>query len=158
MIVVSDTTPINYLLLLKKEHILPDLFSRVIVPGQVLREMMHPEAPKIVRAWASSPAGWIDIKEPAFPKPIPGLDAGENAAINIGVECNVDAILIDDRRGIKEAAHLGLNSITLFALFELASMKRLIHFEGTIAALAETSYYMPPQTVIDDYLERNRST
>ncbi len=157
MIVVSDTTPINYLLLLKKEFILPALFSRVIVPGEVLREMMHPEAPEIVRAWASSPADWIDIKEPAFPKPISGLDAGENAAINIGVECNADAILIDDRRGIKEAANLGLNTLTLFALFELASIKRLIDFEGTINELAETSFYMPPQSVVDEYLERHRS-
>ena len=158
MIVVSDTTPINYLLLLKKEFILPALFSRVIVPGEVLREMMHPNAPEIVRTWASTPANWVEIMEPVWPKPIPGLDAGENAAINIGLETGVDAILIDDRRGIREASSLGLNTLTTFALFELASIKRLVDFEETISDLAATSFHMPPKDIVEAYLRRNRGS
>ena len=36
MIVVSDTTPINYLVLVGKQDILPLLFGQVIVPEAVL--------------------------------------------------------------------------------------------------------------------------
>jgi predicted nucleic acid-binding protein len=36
MIVVSDTTPLNYLLLINAINVLPQLFREVYVPQQVL--------------------------------------------------------------------------------------------------------------------------
>ena len=32
MIVVSDTSPLNYLVLIDLQHILPDLFERILIP------------------------------------------------------------------------------------------------------------------------------
>lgn len=52
MIVVSDTTPIHYLILTEREFILPRLFGEVIVPDAVLDEMRSQRAPLSVREWA----------------------------------------------------------------------------------------------------------
>ncbi len=39
MIVVSDTSPLNYLVLIGADHVLPILFGRVVAPPVVLSEM-----------------------------------------------------------------------------------------------------------------------
>jgi hypothetical protein len=49
MIVVSDTTPLNYLILTETDHALPAIFGRVYVPSAVLIELSHPRSPEVVR-------------------------------------------------------------------------------------------------------------
>lgn len=88
--------------------------------------------------------------------PIPGIGAGESAAIRIALEIRADAILADDRRGIREATIRGLNSLTTFALLEKASDAGLINFAESVAALASTTFRMPPEHIINTFLERNR--
>jgi len=39
MIVVSDTTPLNYLILTESIHVLPTIFGRVYAPSVVLKEL-----------------------------------------------------------------------------------------------------------------------
>jgi len=51
MIVVADTSPLNYLILLGHPDVLHEIYGRVLVPGAVL-EMRHPDAHQEVRAWA----------------------------------------------------------------------------------------------------------
>jgi predicted nucleic acid-binding protein len=51
MIVIADTTPLNYLILIDLPHILHDLFGPVIVPRAVLTEMESSLAPDKVRQW-----------------------------------------------------------------------------------------------------------
>jgi predicted nucleic acid-binding protein len=53
MIVVSDTSPLNYLILIERVNVLPILFNRVVAPPAVVAELCHPEAPKVVADWAS---------------------------------------------------------------------------------------------------------
>ena len=55
MIVVCDTSPLNYLVLIQHAEVLPSLFGRVIAPPAVMAELQHPGAPTIVRAWAAAP-------------------------------------------------------------------------------------------------------
>jgi hypothetical protein len=45
MIVIADTTPINYLLLLGRAEALQQLYGRVIVPAAVLAELQVQAAP-----------------------------------------------------------------------------------------------------------------
>ncbi len=49
MIVVSDTSPLNYLILIEAERILPELYGRVIIPEEVLRELQVEGSPKKVQ-------------------------------------------------------------------------------------------------------------
>ncbi len=39
MIVVSDTSPLNYLILIGEEELLPKLFGRVVIPNAVFGEL-----------------------------------------------------------------------------------------------------------------------
>jgi predicted nucleic acid-binding protein len=58
MIVVADTTPLNYLVLIDEIEVLPALYQRVLVPEEVHRELTRQKSPPAVHAWASNlPAG-----------------------------------------------------------------------------------------------------
>jgi predicted nucleic acid-binding protein len=49
VIVVSDTSPLNYLLLIQAIDVLPQLFREVLVPTAVVMELSNSKAPAIVR-------------------------------------------------------------------------------------------------------------
>ena len=49
MIVVSDTSPINYLVLIELQDLLPELFQRVLIPDAVRRELQSTGAPDPIR-------------------------------------------------------------------------------------------------------------
>ncbi len=42
VLVVADTTPLNYLILIGQAHVLGALFCNVVVPEGVLAELKHP--------------------------------------------------------------------------------------------------------------------
>jgi len=54
-LVIDDTSPINYLLLIGHIDILRALFDRVILPTAVWDELKHPNAPLVVRNWVAAP-------------------------------------------------------------------------------------------------------
>ncbi|MGH9949283.1 MAG: hypothetical protein ACRD6X_19090 [Pyrinomonadaceae bacterium] len=42
MIIVADTSPINYLVLINEIDILPGLFEQITIPQAVFEELNHP--------------------------------------------------------------------------------------------------------------------
>ena len=48
MIVVSDTSPINYLILIELQDLLPKLFDRILIPEAVHRELHSTAAPDLI--------------------------------------------------------------------------------------------------------------
>jgi predicted nucleic acid-binding protein len=85
MIVVSDTTPLNYLILIETVHVLPATFGRVYVPSAAIEELSHWRSPEAVRTWASSPPEWITVQDPTHAGPSK-LGRGEMAAISLALE------------------------------------------------------------------------
>ena len=65
MVVVADTSPINYLVLIGQIDLLTRLYTRILIPPAVLAELKHPLAPKPVRNWACD--GRILVFVPRFP-------------------------------------------------------------------------------------------
>ena len=59
-LVVADTGPVNYLLLIGHIEILPALFDKVILPSVVGDELAKPNAPLPVRNWIASPPAWVE--------------------------------------------------------------------------------------------------
>jgi len=55
LIVVSDTGPIQYLLLVGLIDFLPVLYQQVVIPQAVFAELNQPTTPADVRAWIASP-------------------------------------------------------------------------------------------------------
>jgi predicted nucleic acid-binding protein len=64
MIVVADTSPLNYLILIGQIDVLEVLYSNILIPHGVHNEMLSLKAPAGVRAWAESPPGWLNIVSP----------------------------------------------------------------------------------------------
>ena len=66
MIVVADTSPLSYLVLLGHIDILANIYAEVLVPQTVLAELQDSDAPAEVRAWVSAPPVWLQISTLKF--------------------------------------------------------------------------------------------
>ena len=64
MIVVSDTSPINYLTLIGHEALLQSLFGEIIITASVFDELSHPGAPVQIQHLLSARPAWLRIVEP----------------------------------------------------------------------------------------------
>ena len=80
MIVVSDMTPLHYLILIGCDHILHRLYERVFTAPAVINEMNDPSTPEAVRQWATAPPEWLHVQEPAHIEDIPRLGHGKRGA------------------------------------------------------------------------------
>jgi predicted nucleic acid-binding protein len=64
MIVVADTSPINYLLVIQEIDVLPKMYGQVVVPRTVQQELQQRVAPEVVRAWINSAPSWLEVRTP----------------------------------------------------------------------------------------------
>jgi len=53
MIIIADTSPINYLVLTGFQELLPTLFGQILIPEAVLDELQSPATPPAVKQWRS---------------------------------------------------------------------------------------------------------
>lgn len=160
MIVVSDTTPLNYLILTESAHVLPALFGRVYVPTAVMGELSHAKSPEAVRAFAASPPEWLTIQDPSRTDPIPKLGSGETAAIALAEEMKADWVLMDERRGSREAQSRGLRVVGTLTILEEAGAKGLLDYEQTRDRLVNgTTFYVAEEVLRESerrYQERKQ--
>jgi predicted nucleic acid-binding protein len=100
--VVADTSPINYLVLIDQIEILSRLYTRILIPPAVLKELKHPVAPEPVRDWAAHPPRWLEVLTPKSSINVAQLDLGESEAIALATEMHVECCLLmimqDDKR------------------------------------------------------------
>ncbi len=154
MIVVADTGPINYLLLISKIELLPELFGRVIVPGAVFAELSERKAPELVREWIASAPVWLEVHAVPNPESIPVLGAGEQEAITLAQRLKADVLLIDERQGRNEAVIRGLVIAGTLNILEVASQRGLIDLAASIEQLMRTNFRASPK-IIDEFLARH---
>jgi predicted nucleic acid-binding protein len=151
MIVVSDTTPLNYLILIDAVHVLPALFGRVYAPSAVIRELAHPHSPETVRRWADSLPQWLTVQDPTCIDPSLRLGPGEAAAIALAEELKADWVLLDERKGSRKAESRGLRVAGTLTIIEEAGAKNLLDYDEMRDRLvAETTFY-----VTDDVLRES---
>ena len=163
MIVVADTTPLNYLILIEAIEVLHALFGRVYAPPTVMQELSHPRGPQSVRAWASSPPEWLAVQEPTqidetFPKM---LHKGEVEAISLAQELRADWVLIDERKASREAERRGLRVAGTLGILEEAGARNLFDYEkGKERLVNETSFYVTDDVLAESalrYVERKEA-
>ncbi|HTW81511.1 MAG TPA: hypothetical protein VME23_18340 [Terracidiphilus sp.] len=101
MIVVADTSPINYLVLIEEIDLLPALFGRVLLPQGVFIELTHSKSPTEVTQWISTPPAWLEVRmvSTAAAPELMQLDVGEREAIQLALESGADALLMDETEG-----------------------------------------------------------
>jgi predicted nucleic acid-binding protein len=148
MIVVADTTPLQYLVRIGAVDVLEPLCGRVLVPQTVAGEMQEPNTPAAVRAWIAHPPAWCEIRpDPPFDPSLQFLDAGEHAAISLAEAVGADRLLIDDRDGREEAARRHLRVTGTLGILAEAHRAGLLDFEQALACLRLTNFYLSDEVV-----------
>ena len=99
MLVVADTSPLRYLVVIQAIEILPLLYEQVVVPQAVLAELQHPRSPREVRAWLATPPAWVEVRHPQQRTRLARLGPGEQDAIHLAEELHAEVILMDDEDG-----------------------------------------------------------
>jgi predicted nucleic acid-binding protein len=149
MIVVADTSPLNYLVLIDEAELLPRLFGTVVIPTAVLAELQDDETPSIVREWVAQHPVWLSI-QPLSSNPDPGLDhldRGEREAITLARELNADQLLLDEADARREAELRNLAFIGTLGVLRRASHFGWIDLPSALLRLQQTTFYVSPKLV-----------
>ena len=157
MIVVADTAPLNYLVLIGQPAILPELYGRVIIPEAVALELRHPSTPPRVRSWIAKPPAWLEIQKVRRQQAdatLDILDEGEREAILLALELHAQLILIDEKAGRREATHRHLQVAGTLAVLEQAAERGLLDFSKALDRLQKTNFRLSP-TVLEFFRARN---
>jgi len=157
MLVVADTSPLNYLVLIQQETLLPILYDRVVIPPAVSEELQRPETPPVVRQWAAHPPAWLTVQRPQLllsGQQFLHLDDGELEAIPLAQELHADRLLMDERNGRRVARARGLLVTGTIGVLETAAIRDLINLSSVLAQLQATTFYAP-QSLYDEVLARD---
>lgn len=149
MIVVADTSPINYLVLLGSIEILPKIYGEVLIPQAVFDELQDRDAPTEVRAWLSAPPAWLKISSATYQPdpPLDLLDRGERDAILLAESVKADRLIIDDLDGRREAENRKLPVIGTLGILAEAARRNLLDLPEALAALQETNFHAAPSLI-----------
>jgi len=128
MIVISDTTPLRYLIETDNAFVLKDLFSGIIIPTAVFNELQRSQTPQPVRDWMANRPAWLIVRQAnlSIYTPQKRIGDGEHETFALALELNADAVLGDDKGALVEAKRLNLVTIRLFDLLERAAQQGLI--------------------------------
>jgi len=149
MIVVADTSPINYLLLIKEIDILPKMYGKVVILRAVHEELLRVVAPEIVRAWiGEAPVGSRFALPWGAPDPsLTKLDPGERDAIMLAIELRADQLIVDDREGRKHAEERRIPVIGTLGVLKEAATLGLLDLRVSVERLQTTSFYVAPEVL-----------
>jgi predicted nucleic acid-binding protein len=146
MTVVSNTSPLNYLVLIELEHTLPALFSRVLIPGAVVRELSSPAAPRQVADWISTVPEWLEVREvPEVSSDLLQLGAGERETIALAHSIEANLVLLDERRARSMARASGLAVSGTLGILDVAAERRLVVMADALDRLQRTTFRAPPR-------------
>jgi predicted nucleic acid-binding protein len=158
VIVVSDTSPVNYLVMIEAIGVLPQLYHEVYIPRQVIAELEQHGAPAPVRRWVEHLPEWAQVRNPAHIdaglRQNKKLDEGEIHAIALAQELKAH-VLIDERDGYEAARARGLTSTGILGVLDTAAERGFLDLKSALARLAGETNFRYSQPLIDRLLERN---
>jgi predicted nucleic acid-binding protein len=67
MTIISDTTPLRYLIEIEKAYILESLFNRIIPPQAVFNNLQRPKTPRPVKEWIVNHPAWLEVQAADLP-------------------------------------------------------------------------------------------
>ena len=141
MIVVADTTPLRYLVVIERDHLLPALYGRVLIPPAVAEELNQNSTPDVVRAWMASRPHWLEIRRPTHPLPPEvDLDQGEREAIALAEELPADLLLVDEWDARFEAQRRHLRVVGTLRVLADGASRGLTDLEDFFNRLRGTNF------------------
>jgi predicted nucleic acid-binding protein len=160
-VVISDASPLHYLILIGNAEVLEALYTEVLIPEAVAKELKQNATPESVRRWIEHSPLWLHVI-PFTPPPAPvllaDLDPGEHDAILLALDVRADLVIMDDREGVEEARRLGLTVTGTIGVLDRAGERGLIDLPSAVAALRQTNFRIDPslleQLLASDRLRR----
>jgi predicted nucleic acid-binding protein len=157
MIVVADTTPLRYLILIGREELLPALYGRVLIPVAVADELSRDNTPSEVRSWMSNRPEWLEIRRPEHAlNAETDLGAGECEAIALAEELIADLLLVDDTDARREAARRHLRVVGTLRVLADGARLGLTNLEDDFQRLLRTNFRVSRE-LLNILLEEQRN-
>ena len=129
--VVSNASPLIYLAKTRKLNLLKELFQKIMVPDEVLREVsVAKDSPDAILITTAVNEGWILIKKSkasdvTLLAKSSGIDIGEAASIILAKDEGA-LFLIDDKMGRSVAEILGIRCLGTVGILLIALSKHII--------------------------------
>jgi predicted nucleic acid-binding protein len=156
MIVVADSGPLHYLILLEHIELLRRFYGQVLVPEPVAGELSATAAPATVREWIRKLPTWVEVR------PVPSdavsmitedLDLGERAAIALAETVHADLLLIDEAAGRAEAKRRHLRVTGTLGVLRAGAEQGLVNVPDLLERLKATSFYVD-ETLLSAVFDR----
>jgi predicted nucleic acid-binding protein len=147
MLVIADTSPLNYLVLIDAVELLPRLYGQVILPQAAWEELKHPGAPATVSAWVASLPSWVEVRQPppetgSYPE-LNVLGNGEREALLIAELYRDHAtilLLLDEGLARQHAAARHLAATGTLGVLKSAAAHGWIDLADFFARLRQTNF------------------
>lgn len=148
---IADATPLIHLAKIGKLYLLKGLFEKIIIEGEVYREVIekgegHAEIQLIKKMIGEE---FIIIRESVKKIEMPSLHEGERKSISLCLDMKVSDIIIDDEEGFNVATMLELTPIRTTTLLIILLDKKLVSLEeyvDSIDKLSESGYFLDAAT------------
>ena len=147
MLVIADTSPLNYLILIDAVDLLPRLYQRVVLPQAAWDELTHPYAPATVSKWANSLPRWIEIQHAPSSansdSTLASLGSGEREAIALAELYRSQTevlLLLDENAARKQAAARQLAVTGTLGVVKAAAEQGWIDLAQAFARLRQTNF------------------
>ena len=155
MIVIADTSPLSYLLLIEKLDLLPRLYGRVMIPEAVHAELQSDNSPLPIKQWIAKPPPWFEVRKVKVPENVLNdLGAGEREAIILAQDMKADLLLLDDWDARQEAFRRHLTIAGTLRVLEDAASLDLIDLPVVVAKLRSTNFRIS-ETMLEAMLLRD---
>jgi predicted nucleic acid-binding protein len=156
MIIIADSSPLLYLVLIEEVHLLAVLYGSIMIPPGLVSELTQPDTPETVRLWMEQCPEWIVVRSPHLPLPVfpSNLGLGECEAIALAEELDADALLADDEAARIEASRRDIPIQGTLGILDLAAEHRLADMPGAIQRLRHTNF-RASKKLIQFFLDRN---
>jgi predicted nucleic acid-binding protein len=149
MLIVSDTSPLRYLIEVAAIDFLPRLYGEIYTTPQVLDELRQGRFPIAVQQWASDPAPWLKIASPASVQFLEELDEGEATALSLAIERRADVLLVDERKATRIARDRGLITAGTLAVLRDAALSGSLDFHSAIRRLTTATNFHHSKELIE---------
>ncbi len=146
---IADSSPLIFLAKLNRLDLLKALFSKVIIPVGVKKEVWIADKPGFSALSHALDAGWLAVEDPKAMLPL-GLGAGEDAALSLAKE-RKDTLIVDDAYAINAARALGISTLRTTSVIFLSLKKKVLRKEEALALLnrlIDSGYYIAPRYYI----------
>jgi len=144
MIVVADSGPLHYLIVVGEIELLHRLYGQVVIPDAVARELCAAGAPSAVSGWIARLPEWavvMPVSQEQIAAVTEDLDLGERAAIALAGAILADLLLIDDAAGRVEAKRRKLRVTGTLGVLRVGAEQGVVNVPDVLQKLSTTSFY-----------------